>query len=144
MRDSQYSLGITLVKMPNNGERELSLPPADRQGLKWRGRVTNPQSKFLTQNCSCLKELQGQKWRRDWRSAIQWPAQLETHLMEGHQDLTQLLMLWYAYRQEPSMALLWKALCGANWDRHGYVSTPNHWSQGSHGWIRGRNEEAEE
>ena len=29
--------------------------PGDREGLKLRDRVTNPQSKFLTQNCSCLK-----------------------------------------------------------------------------------------
>jgi hypothetical protein len=42
-----------------------SLPPVDRQGLKRRDGVTNPLSKFLTQNCSRLKELQGQKWRRD-------------------------------------------------------------------------------
>jgi hypothetical protein len=28
--------------------------------------VAIPQSKSLTQNCFCLKELQGQKWRRAW------------------------------------------------------------------------------
>jgi hypothetical protein len=32
-----------------------------RQGIKWRDGVAIPQSKTLTQNCSCLKELQGQK-----------------------------------------------------------------------------------
>jgi hypothetical protein len=65
-RDSKESMGMTLVKIPNNGERELkSPPPVDRQGLKKRDSVTNPQSKYLTLNCFCLKELQGQKWRRD-------------------------------------------------------------------------------
>jgi hypothetical protein len=38
--------------------------PYIRQGLKWRDRVTNPQSKFLTQNHSFLKELKGEKWRK--------------------------------------------------------------------------------
>ena len=28
--------------------------------------VAIPQSKILTHNCSCLKELQGQKHQRDW------------------------------------------------------------------------------
>jgi hypothetical protein len=62
------SVGMTLAKMPNSGERVLkSLPPGDRGYLKPRDRVMNPQSKLLTQNCSCLKKLQGQKWKRDWR-----------------------------------------------------------------------------
>jgi hypothetical protein len=30
----------------------------ERQGIKWRDGVAIPQSKPLTQNCSCLKELQ--------------------------------------------------------------------------------------
>jgi hypothetical protein len=37
----------------------------DRQGLKMRDDVTNPQPKFLSQKFSCLKDLQGQKWRGD-------------------------------------------------------------------------------
>ena len=51
------------------------LPPVDRQGLKQRDRVTNPQSKFLTQNCSCLKELQGQKMEKRLREKrfSDWP-----------------------------------------------------------------------
>jgi hypothetical protein len=53
-----------------------SPPPVARQGLKGRDWVTNPQSKFLTQNWSCLKEQQGQKWRTEGK-AIQWPVQLE-------------------------------------------------------------------
>jgi hypothetical protein len=37
----------------------------ENQGIKWRDEVAIPQSKTLTQDCPCLKELQGQKWRRD-------------------------------------------------------------------------------
>jgi hypothetical protein len=62
--DERFSLGVTLAKMPNIREKELE-ESTSRLFLKWRDRVTKPQSKFLTQNCSCLKELQGQKWRRD-------------------------------------------------------------------------------
>jgi len=40
-----------------------SPPPVERWGIKWRDGVAIPQSKILTQNCSCLKELQGQKQR---------------------------------------------------------------------------------
>jgi len=43
-----------------------SLPPVERQGIKWRDGVNIPQPETLTRNCFCLKTLQGQKWRRDW------------------------------------------------------------------------------
>jgi hypothetical protein len=60
-------MGMISVKMPNTGERgNLRSPPSvNRQGLKWKDMVNNPQSKFLTQNCSCLEGLKGEKWRRD-------------------------------------------------------------------------------
>jgi hypothetical protein len=41
-----------------------SLPPVKRQGIKLRDGVAIPQSKTPTQNCSCLKELQEEKWRK--------------------------------------------------------------------------------
>ena len=57
---------MTYVKMPNIGERELEdTPPVNRHGLKQRDSITNPQLKLLAQNCSSLKELKEQKWRRD-------------------------------------------------------------------------------
>jgi hypothetical protein len=56
--------GVILAKMPNSGERELeSSHPMHRQSPKWREVNINLQSKFLTQNCSCLKELKRQNWR---------------------------------------------------------------------------------
>lgn len=55
MRDAQDSKGGTLDEMLNSGERELK---------KWRDGLAIPQLKTMSQNCFCLKELQGQKWRK--------------------------------------------------------------------------------
>lgn len=53
--------------MSNSGERELVQPTSSRKtGIKWTNGVAIPQSKTLTQNFTCLKEQQGQTWRRDW------------------------------------------------------------------------------
>jgi len=53
-------MAVTLAKMTNIVERELKEPSFSRQiGLQVAGLDYNPQSNFLTQNCSCLKELQG-------------------------------------------------------------------------------------
>jgi len=40
-----------------SGEGELAVEGND---IRWRDGVSIPQSKALTQNCSCLKDLQGQ------------------------------------------------------------------------------------
>jgi hypothetical protein len=61
VRDSQDSKGVTLDEMPYSEERELVEFPSSLQGLKWRNGVAILQSKTMTQNCSRLKELQGQK-----------------------------------------------------------------------------------
>jgi hypothetical protein len=63
VRDAQDSKGGTLDERPYSGERELVESTSSRKiGIKWRVEVAIQQSKTLTQNCSCLKELQGQKW----------------------------------------------------------------------------------
>jgi hypothetical protein len=52
-------------EMPCSGERELVEPTSSRKsGHQERDLVAIPQSKTLIHNCSCLKELQGQKWKR--------------------------------------------------------------------------------
>jgi hypothetical protein len=63
------------------------------EGLKWGDGVTNPQSKFLTQNCPCLKELQGGNSRRDCRKggSMTGPTWDPSH--GGHQSLPLLLIL---------------------------------------------------
>jgi hypothetical protein len=56
-----------LDEMLNSGERELVESTSNRKtGHQVRDGVDISQSKTLIQNCSCLKELQGQNWRRDW------------------------------------------------------------------------------
>jgi hypothetical protein len=47
------------------GKRKSKESTSNRQGFKGRDRFSNTQSIFLTQNCPCLKELQGPKWRRN-------------------------------------------------------------------------------
>jgi hypothetical protein len=42
--------------------------------------------------------------------ANQWLAQTETHPMGKNQSLTVLMILCYAYRQEPRLTVLWGAL----------------------------------
>jgi hypothetical protein len=57
--------------MSNSGERELEDPPlVDRHGLKKRDGITNPQSKFMTQKYSYLKELQEQKGEETKRKMV--------------------------------------------------------------------------
>jgi hypothetical protein len=77
--------------------------------------------KILTQNCSCLKEMQGQNWSRDWRKYKQWPPELVIHPMGGHQTLTLLLMLCCACRQEPGMVSFWDVLPAFDWERCRYL-----------------------
>jgi hypothetical protein len=60
---SQDSKGGTLDEMPNSREREFN-----RAYLQQEVRAANegeghPAITSLTHNCSCLKELQGWKWR---------------------------------------------------------------------------------
>lgn len=61
---SLKSRGRTMNYLRSYFKRK-SPSPIDRQGLKRRVCDTNTQSNFLTHISSCLKEQQGQKWRRD-------------------------------------------------------------------------------
>jgi hypothetical protein len=54
MIDSKDSKGGTLDEMPNSRESPL---PVERQDIKWKDGVAILESKPLTQNFSCLKEL---------------------------------------------------------------------------------------
>jgi hypothetical protein len=49
------------MKCQTVGRGNLQNPPlAERHGIKWRDNAAIPQLKTLIQNCSCLKELQGE------------------------------------------------------------------------------------
>jgi hypothetical protein len=59
MRGFQDPVGMTLAQMPNTGEIE----PEETTSS---GHTESPTylEKFLTLNCFCLEEIQGQKWNR--------------------------------------------------------------------------------
>jgi hypothetical protein len=61
VRDSQDSKALD--KMPYSGERELIAPTSSRKTGHQMRRSCHLTVKALAHNCSCLKELQGQKWR---------------------------------------------------------------------------------
>lgn len=61
IRDSRDSTRVTLAEMPDSGERKLEETVSSLIEVKGGSYQT---SKFLIQTFSCLKELQGQKWRR--------------------------------------------------------------------------------
>ena len=56
---------------------------------------------FLTQSCSCQKEIQGEKWR-DWRKGDPVTTQLGIHFICRHQTSTLLLIPCFTCRQEPA------------------------------------------
>ena len=65
VRDSQDSKGGALDEIPYSGKMEHVEPTSRvKTENQVRDGVAIPQSKTLTHNCSCLKELQEQKWRR--------------------------------------------------------------------------------
>jgi hypothetical protein len=66
MRNSQDSKGGTVDEMPNSGEKEFIESTSSRKTEhQVEGWGCHPTVKKLTQNVSCLRKLQGQKWRRD-------------------------------------------------------------------------------
>jgi len=71
--------------------------------------------------------------------ANQWVAQVETHAMGKHQSLTPLMILCYAYRQEPSITVLWEAPPNSLLKQL-QIPTAKYWMElrDSHGRVRGR------
>jgi hypothetical protein len=78
--------------MPQNWERELGDTTSSRHILKRRD-DTNPQSKFLTQKCSCVKNCRDKSGEETEEKVVQCSAQMWIHFMGRHQVLTLLLML---------------------------------------------------
>jgi len=56
--------GRTLDKMPYSVERELVESPPAKRKTSSEGWGCYPTVKTLTHDSSCLKEMQGWKWRR--------------------------------------------------------------------------------
>ena len=103
---------VTLAKILNNREwKPTETITIDRQGCKW-GNFS--QSKFLTQNYFCLKEMQGQKWRRDLRKSflVTRPICDPSHGWAPKSDTITDALLCLQTR-----AVLWEALPAADRDR---------------------------
>ena len=57
---------VTLAEMLNSGGmKPEEITFSSQTGPPVEGWDTNPSTKFLTQNCSCLKEIQGQNGADD-------------------------------------------------------------------------------
>jgi hypothetical protein len=71
-RASQDPMSMTLVETPTKGREKLLRPyPEVRHSPPVEAWGHLPISKILTQNCSCLKEIQGQEWTETEGEAIQ-------------------------------------------------------------------------
>ena len=68
VRGSQDPVGWPWLKCPAAGRWNPKRPPlVNKHGPQLKHRAAHLSSICLTQNCSCLKEIQGQKQSRDWR-----------------------------------------------------------------------------
>jgi hypothetical protein len=90
--------------MSYSGERKLVEPTSIRKtGHQVRDRVAIPQSNTVTQNCSCLKELQEKNGEQPEEKEAQQQAQIGIQLKGRSQGLTLLLRLWPAHKKRPIM-----------------------------------------
>ena len=94
--------------MPNSGERELvesiSSRKTEHQVEGWGCHATVKNSDpemFLSKRTTRTKMK-----KRLRKKEVQSQSQIEIQLKGRPQGLTPLMMLWYAYRQEPSMVVL--------------------------------------
>jgi hypothetical protein len=52
---------------------------------------------------ACVEEIQGWENGAETEEKVkQYPVHLETYLMGKHKSLTLLMILYYAFRQEPA------------------------------------------
>jgi hypothetical protein len=71
------------------------------------------------------KKMQGQNGEDTEGKEVQWQAQIGIQIKGQLQDLTLLLKLWFAYKQEPSIATLWEAQQAAKGVRYKYEYPTN-------------------
>jgi hypothetical protein len=146
--DSQVSNGGTLDEMPYSGERQLLNPTFSRKtGHQVRDGFTIPQSKTLTHNCSCLKELQGWKWRRAWGKEGPGTGPNKDPVQVEAQGMTLLLRIhyhWSAHKKETYHDCLPKCPT-SSWKCPMQTFAPNQWTEAADPWcwIREKLEEAD-
>jgi hypothetical protein len=126
------------------GTCRAHLQEKDRASSEGGGVIS--QSKTLTQNCSCLKELWGQKWRRAWRkgdpvTGPKWdPAQGKApprpDTINEVMECSQKGIYHDCPLKDPTIS----------WKSQMQIFTPNQWTEAADpfGWIREKLEEAEE
>jgi hypothetical protein len=73
---------------------------------KWRDETTHPSQKNLTQNCPCLKKIQGKSEPDAEGKAIQKLPHHAIYSIHRPQTTTLMLMPRCTCRQEPGMAVL--------------------------------------
>jgi hypothetical protein len=77
---------VTLPETPSRREMKPEMsPPVARQDHQWSYQDTSPPTEPLTQNVSCLQEVQEQRWNRDGGNSNSWLSQLEIHSMGKNQ-----------------------------------------------------------
>lgn len=64
--------------------------------------------KLLPRILPVWKNCKNKNGEESEEKKVLWHSQIKIQLSGWHQDLTLLLMLWYAYKQEPIMTALWK------------------------------------
>jgi hypothetical protein len=99
----------------------------------------------LTQNRSCIKEIQGKNGAEtDWK-ANPWPTKSGIHPMHAHQTIILLLMPYWACKQDLSTVALWEYHATNSWLRQEQILTANHLIEVRDycGNVRGRAEGAE-
>lgn len=112
--------GFLVFALPIVKRYRVSTLPVDRQGPPVEGWGHKPTFKIFDPELFRSKEIQDRNGAEIKGKVIQWLAKLGIYPMGDHQTLTLLLMLCYACRQEPSMAVLWEALPEADWERCRY------------------------
>ena len=104
---SQDSKRGTLEEMPNSGEREhVEFSSSRKTGHQVEGWGCHPLVKNCEPYCCCLKELQGQKWRRDRRKGgpVTGPTWNTSQGKAPRPDTISDAMVYL--EKEPSMAVL--------------------------------------
>ena len=104
VRDFQDPMEMTLAKKSNTGKVEPY--PVDRHSPH---RDHPPIWKNFTQNCFCLKKIQGLSGAETEGKVIQRLPHRRIHPICRHQTQTLWLMSRSAYWQEPDIAVPWEA-----------------------------------
>jgi hypothetical protein len=128
---------LNVCDLSRNAQQQRYRTWRDHLSSHTRLVVEDPPTKLLNPICSCLKKCRDKNGAETEEMTDQWLAQQA-------QSLTLLLILCCACRKEACLAVLWKALPAADWDRCRYsqLSTGNRLGTFWMNW--GKEKEAED